>query len=151
MNIIYIIIMIGTLFLVVLVVVGYLLFIKTNQRITNIEKSIQHLSAISQYFPDFIEKGEQVTKNISEELTLKQDVLNKLISEADKVSERLSIMEEKVRVNKMDKETVNKILILVNQGFTPTEIAPKLNIPLGEIELVVKLRRYLSSPIKEKL
>ena len=151
MNIIYIIIMVETLFLLALAVVGYLLFIKTNHRIADIENSIRHLSTISQYFPDFIEKGERVTRNISEELTLKQDVLNKLISEAERVSERLGMMEEKVKENKLDKETVNKILILVNQGFTPAEIAPKLNIPLGEIELVIKLRRYLSSPIKERL
>ena len=151
MSIFHIIVIVETLLLLALAALGYLLFIKTNQRIADIENSIRHLSTISQYFPDFIEKGEWVTKNISEELTLKQDVLNKLISEAERVSERLAMMEEKIKENKLDKETVNKILILVNQGFTPAEIAPKLNIPLGEIELVIKLRRYLSSPIKERL
>jgi hypothetical protein len=151
MNIIYIIIMVETLLLLALAVVGYLLFIKTNQRIANIEKNIRHLSTISQYFSDFIDDGEGVAKNIAGELTLKQDVLNKLISSAGRVSEPMDTREEKIKENKMDKETINKILILVNQGFTPTEIAPKLNIPIGEIELVTKLRRYLSSPIKERL
>jgi len=151
MSDIQIMVIVETAFLLVLAAVGSGLFIKINHRIAEIEKSIRHLSTISQYFPDFIEKGERVTKNISEELTLKQDVLNKLISEAEKVSERLGIMEEKVKENKLDKETVNKILILVNQGFAAAEIAPKLNIPLGEIELVIKLRRYLSSPLKERL
>jgi len=125
--------------------------VKVNRRLLEVEKKIQHLSTISRYFPDFIEKGERVTRNISEELTLKQDVLHKLISEAEKVSDRLGIMEEKIKENKLDKETINKILILVNQGFSPLEIAPKLNLPLGEIELVIKLRRYLNAPIKEKL
>jgi len=151
MSDILIIVIVETVLLLVLAVVGLRLFNKTNHRIAEIEKSILHLSTISQYFPDFIEKGERVTKNISEELTQKQDVLNKLISEAERVSKRLGIMEEKVKENKLDKETVNKILILVNQGFTPAEIAPKLNIPLGEIELVIKLRQYLSSPLKERL
>ncbi len=82
---------------------------------------------------------------------MKQDVLNKLISEVERVSERLDIMEEKVKEKRLDKETVNKILILVNQGFSAAEIAPKLNIPIGEIELVIKLRRYLSSTVKERL
>jgi hypothetical protein len=140
-----------TLLLLTLAVVGYRLVKKNRYRIENIEKSIQHLSTISRYFPDFIKKGEKVTKNISEELSMRQDVLNKLISEAERVSERLGIMEEKIKENKLDKETINKILILVNQGFSPLEIAPKLNIPLGEIELVIKLRRYLSSPIRERL
>jgi len=136
---------------IVLVAVLVRFMRNTSDRIDNIEKSIRNLADISRYFPDFIQKGERVSKNISEELTLKQNVLTKLISEADKASEKLGIAEEKLKGNKLDKETVNKILILVNQGFTPAEIAPKLNIPLGEIELVIKLRKYISSPVKEKL
>lgn len=124
---------------------------KTNQRIESIENSIKNLSEISTYFPDFIQKGERVTRNISDELTYKQNVLTKLISEAEKASEKLGIAEEKIKDNKLDKDTVNKVLILVNQGFSPQEIAPKLNIPLGEIELVIKLRKYINSPVKEKL
>jgi hypothetical protein len=151
MSDIQVIVIVETVLLLVLTVVGLRLFNKTDHRIAEIEKTILHLSTISQYFPGLIEKGERVAKNISEELTQKQDVLNKLISEAERVSERLGIMEKKVKENKLDKETVNKILILVNQGFTPAEIAPKLNIPLGEIELVIKLRQYLSSPLKERL
>lgn len=151
MTIIYIIIMVETLLLLTLFTVVYFFFNKTNHRIANIEKSIRHLSAISQYFSDFIDDGEGVAENIGGELTLKQEVLNKLISSAGRVSEPMDTREEKIKENKMDKETINKILILVNQGFTPTEIAPKLNIPIGEIELVTKLRQYLSSPVKERL
>jgi len=127
-------------------------FVKdTEERLEGIESSVKNLSTISKYFPDFIQKGEKVSRNISEELTLKQNVLKKLISEAEKASDRLGYVEEKIKENKLDKETINKVLILVNQGFTTQEIAPKLNIPLGEIELVIKLRKYLSSPFKEKL
>ena len=124
---------------------------ETEQRLNNLERNVRHLSTISKYFPDFIQKGERVTRNISEELTMRQNVLKKLIDEAEKASDKLGYVEEKIKENKLDKETINKILILVNQGFTPAEIAPKLNIPLGEIELVIKLRKYLSSPFKEKL
>ena len=151
MMIIYIIIMVETLLLLTLATVVYFFFNKTNHRIANIEKSIRHLSAISQYFQDFTDDGAGGAKNIAGELILKQDVLNKLISGAGRVPEPMDTRKEKIKENKMDKETINKILILVNQGFTPTEISPKLNIPIGEIELVTKLRQYLSSPIKEKL
>lgn len=140
------------LLLVAVIVVLARKYVKaTNQRIDNIERNVHHLSTISKYFPDFIQKGERVTRNITEELTLKQNILKKLISEAEKASEKLGYVEEKIKENKLDKDTINKVLILVNQGFTPAEIAPKLNIPLGEIELVIKLRKYLSSPFKEKL
>jgi hypothetical protein len=124
---------------------------RTEERLDTLESSVKNLSLISRYFPDFLQKGEKMTRNISEELTLKQNVLQKLITEAEKASEKLGIVEEKIKEKKLDKETINKVLILVNQGFTPAEIAPKLNIPLGEIELVIKLRKYLNTPMPEKL
>lgn len=137
--------------LVVLIILFSYIFKKMEVRIKQLENRVRHLSTISKYFPEFIEKGETITKNITEDLLLKQDVLKKLIAEAEKASEKLSYVEEKIKEKKLDKATIDKVLILVNQGFTPGEIAPKLNIPLGEIELIIKLRKYLSSPIKEKL
>ncbi|MDQ1350857.1 MAG: hypothetical protein QG657_1159 [Acidobacteriota bacterium] len=137
--------------LVVLVVLFTYTVKKLEARLKQLENKVTHLSTISKYFPEFIEKGESITKNITEDLLLKQDVLKKLIVEAEKASEKLSYVEEKIKEKKLDKGTIDKVLILVNQGFTPAEIAPKLNIPLGEIELIIKLRKYLSSPIKEKL
>jgi hypothetical protein len=137
--------------LVILVILFSYIVKKMEARIKQLENRVRHLSTISKYFPEFIEKGEIITKNINEDLLLKQDVLKKLIAEAEKASEKLSYVEEKIKEKKLDKSTIDKVLILVNQGFTPGEIAPKLNIPLGEIELIIKLRKYLSSPIKEKL
>ena len=139
---------------VILVILGILfsyIVKKMEARIKQLENRVRHLSTISRYFPEFIEKGETITKSITEDLLLKQDVLKKLIAEAEKASEKLSYVEEKIKEKKLDKTTIDKVLILVNQGFTPGEISPKLNIPLGEIELIIKLRKYLSSPIKEKL
>jgi hypothetical protein len=147
----YIHIIIELVLLIILGIAIRRLMQSTEDRLEIIEKNVRNLSTISKYFPDFIQKGEKVSKNISEELTLKQNILKKLISEAEKASEKLGYVEEKIKENKLDKDTINKVLILVNQGFTPAEIAPKLNIPLGEIELVIKLRKYLNSPIKEKL
>jgi hypothetical protein len=137
--------------LVILVVLFAYTVKKLEARIKQLENKVTHLSTISRYFPEFIEKGETITKNITEDLLLKQDVLKKLIIEAEKASEKLSYVEEKIKEKKLDKVTIDKVLILVNQGFTPVEIATRLNIPLGEIELIIKLRKYLSSPIKEKL
>lgn len=140
--------------IIVLVVLIYLflnIIKKLMARIEQLEDRVHHLSTVSRYFPEFIEKGESITRNISEDLLLKQNVLKKLISEAEKASDKLGYLEEKIKEKKLDKETINKVLILVNQGFTPREIAPKLNIPPGEIELVIKLKKYLNAPIKEKL
>ena len=137
---------------VTVILVLMLVYIKKlNVMIEQLERNVHHLSTISKYFPEFIERGESITKNITEDLLLKQDVLKKLIDEAEKASDKLGYLEEKIKEKKLDKDTINKVLILVNQGFTPNEIAPRLNIPLGEIELVIKLRKYLNSPIKEKL
>jgi len=143
------------IFEIIILVLIYLYFYNQNltlkKRIEYNENKIKNLSIISSYFPEFIEKGQNLTKNISEELTLKQGSLKKLIKEAEKSSERLGFLEEKIREEKLDQTTIDKILILVNQGFNATEIAPKLNIPAGEIDLVIKLRKYLNAPIKEKL
>jgi len=151
LKLIYIIAAIEVILFIASIIFLFRFSRKTDSRIANIEKNITHLTTISKYFPDFIQKGEKVTRDISEELSVKQNALKKLISEAEKTSERLGIVEQKIKENKLDKDTINKILILVNQGFSPAEISPKLNIPLGEIELVIKLRKYISSPIKEKL
>ena len=154
MLILHIIIAIQMVALMGLVIVFYFFIKRTNQRIANVEENMKHLSTGStgsEYLPDSMQKQGSDTEDVSEELTMKQNVLKKLISEAEKASQRLEIVEEKIRENKLDKETINKILILVNQGFTPAEIAPKLNIPLGAIELVIKLRKYINAPMKEKL
>ncbi len=125
--------------------------LKLNQRIRKLEAQMKNLSMISNQFPQFIEKGENLTRNISEELTIKQTALKKLIRDAEASSQKLGFLEEKIKEQKLDQSTIDKIMILVNQGFNAIDIAPKLNIPVGEIELVIKLRKYLSSPIKEKL
>jgi hypothetical protein len=153
MLILHIIIAAQMVALMGLIIVFYFFIKRTNQRIVNVEENMTHLStsAGSRYLPDSVQKPGSDTEDASDELTLKQNVLKKLISEAEKASQRLELVEEKIRENRLDKETIDKILILVNQGFTPAEIAPKLNIPLGEIELVIKLRKYISAPRKEKL
>jgi hypothetical protein len=135
------------------IIVFYFFIKKISQRIANVEENMTHLSrsAGARYSPGSTREEASDAGNVSEELTLKQNVLKKLISEAEKASQRLEIVEEKIRENKLGKETIDKILILVNQGFTPAEIAPKLNIPPGEIELVIKLRKYIGTPMKEKL
>jgi len=142
---------IGIILLIIVFIYFYNLNTKLRLRLELVEKQVNNLSIISSYFPEFIEKGENLTKNISEELTAKQSVLKKLIKTAENSYEKLGYLEEKINENKLDQTTINKILILVNQGFKASDIAPKLNIPVGEIELVIKLRKYLGAPIKEKL
>jgi hypothetical protein len=136
---------------VILAGLFFYLIRKIERRLTTIEKSVRYLSSMGKRFPELIRESEKITRNITEELTLKQKILEKLIAEAGKASEKLADAEEKIKDNKLDKGTIDKILILVNQGFTPAEIAPQLNIPLGEIELVIKLKKYLHAPVKEKL
>lgn len=120
-------------------------------RIDSLEKAVKNLENISRYFPEFISQGEKITRDITTELSVKQEQLNKKIDAATEISRKLGYLEEKVKDNQLDKETIDKVLILVNQGFTAAEISPRLNLPAGEIELIIKLRKYLNSPVKEKL
>lgn len=144
---------IGLLFLLILsiIIIFYTKLRNLNKEIENLMSKISNLEKISDFFPEFIKKGEVLTKNISDELSLKKNMLNNLIIEAERVSDKLDHLERKLKNNEINKETIDNVLILINQGFSPEEISPRLNIPLGEIELIVKLKKYLNSPIKERL
>ncbi len=115
------------------------------KRMRRIENKLHNLAAISEYFPEFISKGETIARSLTEELALRQQALKKLVGEAEKNLEKLQHFEEKVRERKLDKERINQVLILFNQGFGMPEIASRLNIPLGEIELIINLRKYLQT------
>ena len=77
--------------------------------------------------------------------------LKTLLTEAETMARRLELPEQTLRESRLNEETMDQILILVNQGFTPDEIAPRLNLPAGEVALAVKLKQYLNRPLRERL
>jgi hypothetical protein len=147
----YLLILSAILLLLGLTAVLMIFFKKVNRRFESFEQRLNNLSTIGTCFPDFIEKGEGITRHISGELQNRQDALTNLIVKAEETFQKLGALENKIQDHKLDKETIDKILILFNHGFSSQEIAPKLNIAVGEIELVIKLKQYLNSPLKEKL
>jgi hypothetical protein len=115
-----------------------------NSRIYKLQGSLKNISVISRDFPDFIKRGENISKNLTSDLMIKEKALKRLIDEAQKSKEYLEYLEEKNtnRDNNLNREMISKILILVNQGFNLKEISESLNIPIGEVELIVNLRRF---------
>jgi len=120
-----------------------------HHRLQQLEHRLTNLEAISRYFPEFIARGETITRHITDELTIKQGALKKLVGEAEKSLKKLEFFEEKIQERKLDKERMDEILILYNQGFSSAEIATRLNIPVGETELVINLKKYLRQPQPE--
>jgi len=120
-------------------------------RIVRLEKTVRELTKGSGLFPEFLQRGEALTRTIGDELALRQQAVTKLIEEAQAVSEKLNKLEIRLKENRMDQEKIQEILILYNQGFSSAEIVAELGIPAGEVELAIKLRQYLGAGDREPL
>ncbi len=123
----------------------------TEAKITILENRLKAFEVFGTSLSEFVERGEDVSRIISNELNQKQFKLKKLLKDAQETSSRLQHIETKLKSNKINKEQVENILILVNQGFKAKDIAPRLNLPIGEVELIVKLKEFLNKPFVEKL
>lgn len=122
---------------------------RLSRRLDEAERRLQALAEVSLHFPEFLAKGETITRTIADELAVRQGAIGTMIRQAEEHVRRLQFLEEKVQERKLDRESLNQALILINQGFTPQEISARLNIPLGEIDLMVRLKKVLRHPLAE--
>jgi len=119
--------------------------IRENRRI------IDQLGVISSLFPKFLERSEDLTRNWADEMDWRQSALKNLIKEADLSLSRLDHLQRDLKDTQISKTTIEEILILINQGFDVEEISSRMNLPLGEVDVAVRLRQYLNDPMIEKL
>ena len=112
---------------------------------------LDQMEHYSGHFPEFLTRGEDMSRSLTQMLELRLTQLKTLLTEADTMARRLELAEQTLRESRLNEETMDQILILVNQGFTPDEIAPRLNLPAGEVALAVKLKQYLNRPLRERL
>lgn len=116
-----------------------------------VRNSLRQLGTISTLFPKFLERSESLTSNWVEEMSWRQSALKNLIREADQSLSRLDHLQRDLKDSQISKQTIEEILILINQGFAVEEIASRMNLPQGEVEVAVRLRQYLNDPMVEKL
>jgi DNA-binding NarL/FixJ family response regulator len=124
---------------------------KMRETLEVIEHKLEHLQAISKLFPSFLQRSEDLTRNWADEMSLRQSALKNLIHEADQSLTKLDHLQRDIKQSQISKTTIEEILILINQGFDVEEIASRMNLPQGEVEVAVRLRQYLNNPMVEKL
>ncbi len=124
---------------------------RIRRSIEDIRKALRQLGTISTLFPKFLERSENLTSNWVDEMSWRQSALKNLIREADQSLSRLDHLQRDLKNSQISKQTIEEILILINQGFGVDEIASRMNLPQGEVEVAVRLRQYLNDPMAEKL
>ncbi len=112
-------------------------------KIIRFEKKLSNLQLISEHFPEFLEKSAQVSSDIYVQLHQKLIALKKVVQEGQDLLTKLQIAERDCSQKKNDPEKIEKILLLINQGFKAEEIATNLNIPLAEVEFILNLKRFM--------
>jgi len=120
-------------------------------RIRRLEMRLARLLEVGNLFPEFLRRSETLAHDLGGGLDHKLTVLQKAVGQADVRRRELEFLEQKIQEQKLSQDQLTDILILANQGFAVEEIATRLNVPVGEVQLVIGLRRYLNSPESRKL
>ncbi|HNX98293.1 MAG TPA: hypothetical protein PKK12_11480 [Candidatus Aminicenantes bacterium] len=120
-------------------------------RIRRLEDKLARLLEVGSLFPEFLRRSETLAHDLGGGLEHKLTVLQKAVGQADVRRRELEFLEQKIQEQKLSQDQLTDILILANQGFSVEEIATRLNVPVGEAQLVIGLRRYLNSPESRKL
>ena len=134
----------GGLVIVLFVVVLNRRIKQMGNRLEDCENRLRNLAVIGDQFPRYLKEGQVIADRLACDLKVNQQRLQKLIQEAGRSSDYLEYLEGKKekKNTEFNREKIASILILVNQGFSPREISERLNLSIGEVELVVNLRKY---------
>jgi hypothetical protein len=132
-------------------VLAVLLSVRQSRRLHRLELRVEQLLTVGSLFPEFLSRSETLAQDLGGSLDQKLTVLRKAVGDADGRRRELEFLEQKMHDQKLSSDQLTDILILANQGFAVEEIATRLNVPVGEVQLVIGLRKYLSSPDSRKL
>ncbi len=118
-----------------------------NKKIFDLEKNKQtkDIEEYKEYFQNYIdEKLKEDIQNITVfVLNLKKEIDNELSNAKNDILKQIEYISEKIKNFASMQQTYQtndkKIISLYNEGFGVNEIARKLRIGIGEVELVLKL------------
>ncbi len=100
----------------------------------NVDK--KELNKLADAVSDLKEIAEAIFIRIDSKIK-KLNEIEKRLDEKIKKLEQLSIKEEPSKISKMAYDKRNEIVRLLNTGMELKDISKTLNIPLGEVELIV--------------
>ena len=93
-------------------------------------------------FKKLIEEAKRWSDKFISELSLNEKKSKELIEKMEKTYKKLLEEEKKLHVNNPDFEKTKKVLLLFNQGLSVEEISKGLEIPEGEVKLILDLINY---------
>ncbi len=94
-------------------------------------------------FEKLLIQAEKWSDEIIEKLNLKEKEGKELLRRLEKAHKKLLEEEKKLIVESPDLEKTKSVLLLHNQGLSKEEISKGLNIPIGEVDLILDLIDYI--------
>ncbi len=94
-------------------------------------------------FEKLLIQAEKWSDEIIEKLNLKEKEGKELLKRLEEAHKKLLEEEKKLIVESPDLEKTKSVLLLYNQGLSREEISRGLNIPIGEVDLILDLIDYI--------
>ncbi len=116
--------------------------------VASFERIVQETAEISMKFEVNLEKRQDLLQQITAKLDDRIQEANKLCARLEKLS-RIETGREAVRQTSSADSTAQssdqqKVLALAEKGLNSSEIAKRLKRPVGEVELILSLRKIAS-------
>ncbi len=100
-------------------------------------------------FEKLLIQAEKWSDEIIEKLNLKEKEGKELLRRLEEAHKKLLEEEKKLIVESPDLEKTKSVLLLHNQGLSKEEISKGLNIPIGEVDLILDLIDYIKHKRKK--
>ncbi len=101
-------------------------------------------------FKKLLSEATRFSKILIEEFDEYKKDFEKILDELHKTQKELKESEEKVKFSLKENKSVTDVLALYNQGLSIDEISKGLNIPKGEVELIIGVIDYIKKKNVEK-
>ncbi len=93
-------------------------------------------------FEKLIMEAKNWSDKLINDLSLKEKKSQNLMEKLETSYKKLLEEEKKIKINNPDYDKTKKVLLLYNQGLTVKEISEGLDIPEGEVNLILDLINY---------
>ncbi len=94
-------------------------------------------------FEQLLLQAEKWGNEIIKKLDLKEKEGKELLKRLEEAHKKLLEEEKKLIVESPDLEKTKSVLLLYNQGLSREDISKGLNIPIGEVDLILDLINYI--------
>ncbi len=127
---------------IIIDIVFFSIFIYLIIRTNSLGKFKNIVTKSKDEFKKLIEEAKKWSDKFISDLSLNEKKSKELIKKMEKSYKKLLEEEKKLHIEKPDYEKTKKVLLLYNQGLSVEEISKGLDIPEGEVKLILDLINY---------